>query len=133
MNASHPCVLVIDDESLHRRFVANVSEKIGVECIEAGTPKDISAGLDCWPDVIVLDMTMPDMDGIEVLRELARRESRAGIIITSGFDGRVVSGACIYAQRLGLNLLGRLDKPIEHSALAELIRSALRNCMLPPD
>lgn len=128
MTNGRPLLLTIDDDPAIRYMVACIAREAGYECIEAGTPETIGKGIACNPDVIVLDMTMPDMDGNEVLWELVRRDSTSAVIISSGFFDACIHAAELYARKSGLNYVGRLDKPYPPSALSELLSSVRLEC-----
>jgi CheY-like chemotaxis protein len=79
-------VLVIDDEAVVRRNLRRVLELRGHVVEEAADGLSGLASLDAFqPDVIVLDLTMPDMDGAEVLRRLRAGGSRVPVVLSSGY------------------------------------------------
>jgi signal transduction histidine kinase len=86
-------VLIIDDEDLVRDVVARMIEDLGYAAI---TATDGPAGLaivDSLPiDAVLVDLTMPRMDGIEVVNALRERRPELPIVLCSGFDreGRTV-------------------------------------------
>lgn len=116
-----PLLLTIDDDPMIRQNIVSVANSAGFECIEAGNPQEISLALTKRPDIIVLDLTMPDMDGYEVLWELKRQHFNSGIILSSGFFDQVVKGAEVYARKSGLNFMCRLDKPYSLSYLKKIL------------
>ena len=80
-------VLIIDDEEHIRRFMRLTLEAAGYEVAEASNGCDAFSGLgdgSAW-DVIVLDQRMPGMDGLEVLRKLREKKTRARIVIATAF------------------------------------------------
>ncbi|MCG3202378.1 MAG: Regulator of RpoS [Gammaproteobacteria bacterium] len=121
--AARPRLLVIDDEAGIRTLVRRVGRQAGFEVQEAGAAVELRAGLQQAQDVIALDLAMPDVDGIEVIRELAQSGCKARLILISGFDRRVLDTAARLATGLGLNLKGALPKPFSVTDLLALLRA----------
>jgi PAS domain S-box-containing protein len=93
-------VLVVDDDPDQRRRVRDLLEKEGLEVDEAGDGRGALTRLDeQWPDLILLDLLMPGMDGFAFLEELHRRgeEHSVPIVILTAKD---LTGADY--QRLGV-------------------------------
>jgi two-component system KDP operon response regulator KdpE len=79
-------VLFIDDEVQMRRLIRASLERNGYEVLEAATGEDgIAAAIDSQPGVIILDLGLPDMDGMAVLRRL-REWSKVPVIVLSVRD-----------------------------------------------
>lgn len=80
-------ILLIDDEAGIRSLLNNALVNQGYQCHEAG---DGLVGLGLWqavqPDLILLDITMPGLDGFEVLREVRRYDPIVGIIMVSALN-----------------------------------------------
>lgn len=73
MAARRPVVLVIDDQPGIRRLLAEVLQEEGYAVLEAANGYDgLQKARDGHPGLILMDMKMPGMDGIETLRELKR-------------------------------------------------------------
>ena len=71
--------------------------------------------------MILLDLVMPEMDGIEILRLLGERTCKAHIVLMSGINIRVIETAKKLAQTLGLTVVGHLQKPLPIGQLQELL------------
>lgn len=76
-------------------------------------------------DIIILDLMMPDIDGIEVLRALAEANCSASVILISGYDSSVLHSAERLAHDYGIKLKGNFSKPISLQALTRLITTIL--------
>lgn len=118
-------LLVIDDEPMVARFIAHAAEAHGLEAtmtISAEAFRRDHDRLD--PDVVVLDLAMPGGDGIELIRFLAERHSRAAVVVLSGFDPRVLDAAVRLGKSIGLNMAPALAKPVTVDDLLGAIRAA---------
>ena len=67
--------------------------------------------------VVILDLSLPDIDGFELLKALAARSKNLRIVLASGHQDSIISSAAIYCQSMGLNVLGCLHKPFSRSEL----------------
>jgi sensor c-di-GMP phosphodiesterase-like protein len=75
---------------------------------------------------VVLDLQMPGADGIELLRYLGERGSKAQVLVASGMDQRVLATAQQIGKAQGLTMLGALQKPILLADLEVMLRQCLR-------
>lgn len=73
-------------------------------------------------NIIICDLNMPGMDGIELLRHIAERKYQGAVILASGEDNKVLKSAEKLAKAHRLNVLGVLQKPITAEQLESLVR-----------
>ncbi len=119
-----PKLIVIDDEIDLAGFVCDVAEQAGFDASQfnnASIFKDQYDQHDQQADIIVLDLMMPGVDGIEVIRFLAEIQCNALLILMSGFDSGVLHSARKLATEHGLNLAGSLNKPFRAHQLEQLL------------
>ena len=80
-----PRLLVLDDDPDIGQTVCSMVSSLGYQCQVTTLPDTFFEILDTWqPTHILLDLVMPAMDGVEVIRHLAERHCDAGLIISSG-------------------------------------------------
>lgn len=117
-------LLILDDDDMIGQTMAYIARSIDIEAHTTTRPEDFFEHVENWsPTHIALDLIMPEMDGVEVLVELAERECSAQIIITSGVGARVLDAARRSAAEHGLNILGVLSKPFSPAMLRQLLTS----------
>lgn len=111
-------LLIMDDEVEIRDLVREIAEGAGYEVREVGTEREFKKQLDEFqPDAIVLDVVMPDIDGITLVRYLAEKRSAARVIIISGYGKDYVANARRIGTDYGLTDIQGLSKPFPLSAL----------------
>jgi EAL domain-containing protein (putative c-di-GMP-specific phosphodiesterase class I)/DNA-binding SARP family transcriptional activator len=119
-------VLVVEDHDFQRRTALQLLRGLGIaELSEAedGASALELLGRSAAPDVIVCDLDMPGMDGVEFIRHVAERKLASAVIIASGLDPGVVHAVEALTEASGLELLGAVEKPLTSRRLAELLDS----------
>jgi EAL domain-containing protein (putative c-di-GMP-specific phosphodiesterase class I) len=110
-------VLVIDDNRDLCEFISLAADHFNWECKTTSNAASFLKAL--TPDItlILLDLVMPEMDGIELLRLLGQQQCGAGIVLMSGVGKRVMETADELARTLGLHIVGHLQKPFDLNQL----------------
>ena len=128
---TEPRLLLIDDEPALAEFLASAARECGFE--PEITEKDHEFRerfLAARPEMVALDLGMPGMDGVELIRFLADENYSAPVLIVSGFDRRVLESAFRLGEALGLNMAGPVEKPVRLEEL-EATLSELRATLVP--
>jgi DNA-binding response OmpR family regulator len=113
-----PRLLLIDDEPALAEFLASAAENCGFEAVITSQDHEFrEAFVAERPEMVALDLGMPGMDGVELLRFLAEQDYRAPVLIVSGFDRRVLESAFRLGEALGLTMAGPLEKPVRLNEL----------------
>jgi len=106
-----PRILIIDDDPDVAALVAGTARHKGVDCVVAADPDAFFAALTPEISLIFLDLIMPKVDGVEVLRMLGKQTCTTPIVLMSGVGARVLETAVSLAKSLGLTVTGHLRKP----------------------
>ena len=124
---SLPKLLVIDDEPQLGEFLATIARETGFDTDVTTDDGDFrSRFLDQRPEMVALDLGMPGMDGVELLRFLAEQQFRKPVLIVSGFDRRVLESAFRLGEALGLNMAGPIEKPMRADLLERTLADLRR-------
>lgn len=117
-----PRLLLIDDEPALADYVATAARECGFDPTITSDDYVFQGKFRDWrPDAVVLDLGMPGMDGVELLRFLAAERFAGPVLIISGFDRRVLDSAFRLGEALGLSMAGPLEKPVRLEELEQLL------------
>ena len=125
-------LLVLDDDPQVGRMIEFIAQAAGFEARSLTGIHEFFATVENWqPTHIAVDLVMPDMDGVQVLSNLADLGCTARIIVTSGVGTRVLEAAGRSGDERGLDIAGVHAKPFSPKDLRSLLNQP-RPSVAPP-
>lgn len=112
-------VLVTDDSLTQRQYAKELCKDLGVmDLHDAADGVDALQVLEtCSVDVVLIDLEMPVMDGVELIRSMAQKKFVSSVIILSAKDPILIASVGTMAEADGLHVLGTFQKPLLPDAL----------------
>jgi PAS domain S-box-containing protein len=120
--AAEQRILVIDDDGDIGELVAAAAQAKGFQCTVTTDATTFLDKLAPNTTLVLLDLMMPEMDGIELLRILGERNCKAGIVLMSAAGKRTIESAEQLAKMLGLSIAGHLQKPFPVAKLETVLQ-----------
>ena len=118
-------ILLIDDDDFFREVMLIMLQKSGHKVTEAHDGVKALALLErLRPDVIITDILMPHMDGVEFITELSRQSNETPVIAMSGGRRSITAAFNLESAKL-MGVKATLTKPITHIALSAALREVL--------
>ncbi len=118
-------ILVLDDESFMLKLLTHMLAKLEftlvTTCDSGRVALESFDSPNSSPDLILLDLNMPEMDGVEFVRHLVERHYNGSLILVSGEDERMLQTAEKLVRAHKISVLGHLHKPVKPKELAELL------------
>lgn len=124
LNFAQMRVLVLDDDHLLLEVMREILASWGPrEIVLEPDARQALARLDeAMPDVVICDLMLPDMDGIEFLQAAASHGYAGEVILLSGLEDEVREAAEELARALGLRVMGSLRKPLAPAQLRQALQ-----------
>src|SRR5579859_2626118 len=118
-------VLVVEDHGFQRRVAMRLLEELGLGRIAAAA--DGRAALTQLeqsptpPDVVLVDLDLPEMDGIEFIGHVAARKLARTVALTSALDPALLNTVQGMTRAYGMRVLGVVEKPLTTAKLADVL------------
>ena len=118
-------ILILDDDPFMIQLMATMLERLGYDRIK--TAERGADALECIsredsaPDLVLCDLIMPEMDGLEFARNLVTQRFNGTLIIVSGADHRILESTEKLLQAHSIRVLGRLHKPYNKDELKAIL------------
>lgn len=118
-------LLVVDDEPDIGEYIKVVAEAMGFD-VEVTT--SVWDFLECYdreePSLMCVDVVMPEMDGLELLKMLNERNCQSPILVISGYNKLYLQSAENLGEAFGLPYVKSMTKPLELAALRSALAEA---------
>ncbi len=123
--SSKPKLYILDDDAQYAGLLVEVAAKSGWS-VTAEQNAATFLSLDLTENfILVLDLHMPDIDGIEVIRALADKKANFLLILISGFDERVLHSAQQLAEAHKIRVLASMVKPINIQRFTDILENII--------
>lgn len=123
-------LLVVAGEPVQRELLAGLLRSAGAQHVqmapEGHAALRLIAGAAPFIDIIVMDLALPGMDGLELIRRLAEEECRAGVIVVGAESSDILFSVETMALAYGVDLLGAIPKPVAAARLHALVANYRR-------
>jgi EAL domain-containing protein (putative c-di-GMP-specific phosphodiesterase class I)/FixJ family two-component response regulator len=123
-------ILVVEDQGFQRWAVTRLLEQLGMKAIFAAVDGNEALELfrtsDPPIDIVVSDLNMPGMDGMEFIRHLGASGRPVSVIVASELDRALIASVGSMTQAYGIDLLAAIQKPVTAQKLEEALRSYRR-------
>lgn len=120
-------VLIVEDSPCQAEYLSTLCRSVGVSELATAENGLVALELiDKTPssfDILICDLEMPDLDGIELIHLLAHRHSCSALIIVSSREQSLISAVELMAVTEGIDVLGSIRKPVSADALEALIKN----------
>jgi EAL domain-containing protein (putative c-di-GMP-specific phosphodiesterase class I)/AmiR/NasT family two-component response regulator len=120
-------IMVVEDHGFQRRMALHLLAELGVanvyEAAEGAEALALLERLPQPPDVVLVDLDMPGMDGIEFIGHVAQRRLARGVALVSALDPALINTVQTMARAYGLHVLGSIEKPLTLAKLQDLLLS----------
>lgn len=117
--------LVVEDHGFQRWLIGNLLEGLGARSVHAAsdgrTALETLEGLDGGIDVVVSDLDMPGMDGMQLIRHMAERRHPAALVVVSALQPTLLGTVETMAREYGVNFLAAIQKPLTAKKLQAAI------------
>ncbi len=119
-------LLVVDDSTVQRMHAIALCRELGVRMIyeasNGAEALELLSMLILRPSLMIVDLEMPGMDGVELIQQMHQREYDIPFIVASGRETSLIQSVETMSGALGLRVLGGLQKPLNLDQLAAVLQ-----------
>ncbi len=119
-------IIIVDDDQFQLKLLSHQLSMVGHKNVTAfddgQTALDHMVGQVLDSTIVILDLNMPNMDGLEFLQKLQETEFTGALLLVSGEDERVLQSAEVLASSYDLRVLGHLNKPVQQEQLQKYLK-----------
>lgn len=121
-------IYIVDDDEQQAHLMQAMAETAKLKTtLYTSSIEFLSTSINPF-DIVILDLQMPEKDGIEIMRDLAAKNIKPAFILVSGFDERVLHSARQLAESKQLNVIATLTKPIKAKHFITLLKETFKQC-----
>jgi EAL domain-containing protein (putative c-di-GMP-specific phosphodiesterase class I)/AmiR/NasT family two-component response regulator len=117
--------LVAEDHDFERKTLVRMLAGLGARQVHEAPDGHAALGIvrnpSCQVDIVICDLDMPGMDGMEFLRHLGQAGNRTSVILASGLERSLIASVATMTEAYGIHLLGVVEKPLTPAKLKPLI------------
>ena len=125
MSGSELQVMVVEDHGFQRRIALRLLSELGIERVLEGADGlhalDVLRKQSSPPDVVLVDLDMPGMDGIECIGHIAQERLARAVVVVSALDPALLNTVQTMARAYGLRVLGSVEKPLTRDKLESVL------------
>ncbi len=118
-------VMVVEDHAFQRRIAVRLLGELGVtqvlESADGLDALDVLRRQPTPPDVVLVDLDMPGMDGIECISHIAREHLARSVVVVSALEPALLNTVQTMARACGLRVLGSVEKPLTRDKLEAVL------------
>lgn len=119
-----PSIIIVDDDPVITSYIAEIMSEMGYATTQVASGKALlNLAEITTPCIVILDVVMPDMDGIEVLQALSEWDGQTSVILMSGYHEHYIDIANTLGKAQGLKIIGTLRKPFSPDELKNILFS----------
>lgn len=124
MNIHDLGILIVEDDDFQRSIIMTMVKSLGINSIQTACNGKQALDILLGPDsmhinIVLCDLKMPEMDGMEFLRHLGGMHREVAVILTSALDDKILTSVGKMTQMYGIQLLGMMEKPVLQEQLRQ--------------
>ncbi len=120
-------IIIMDDDIEYANLIFDIAKSFKLNCIITTNAKDFMDLFNQKVSLVFLDLNIPHLNGIDLLKFISKKNSKCDIVLMSGAEDRVIESAENFAKSINLNVAGRFQKTIRLTELENLLKNIIAN------